>query len=275
MKTVLALFRSLELVVIRGLICGSLVGASFAQSAPSLDPALQRAVENRKETVGEAQKYTYTERVKNLNFDSKGKVTLDVTDTYEIIYLEGAPYKKHTLHNEQPLPDKEQKKEDKKLADVAKTRREQKDKHGIFDAQIKFELPLDLLATHFDVTANGTENVDGRKYLVFTAIPKSSGADALKQAARDGTAYEMKLWVDQQDGVFTKIEGKVAAEGMRYEKEAVFAYQWKKVNDEAWLPFRTGFKGRVRYLMSDVPVEEEQTFSDYKKFHADSKIISQ
>lgn len=248
---------------------------SHAQADTSLDPSLQHALDTRKNTIGEAQKYTYTEHSKNINYDKSGKETLNFTDTYEIIFLEGAPYKKHVLHNEKPLSEKEQRVEDKKLADVAKARREQKEKHSLFHASFQFEFPLDNLAAHFDTKSHGSEGLDGRNNLLFTAVPKSEDPAALKQAAHDGTAWEMKFWVDEHDGVFRKIEGKVIAEGMRYEKDTVVTYEWKKVNDEAWLPVRFWFKGKVRYMIHDIPAEAEQTYSDYKKFHADTKVIAQ
>lgn len=245
---------------------------NVAQPTP-LDPALQQAVDTRNQTLGEAQKYTYTEQDKTLNFDSKGKVTLDNTDTYDIIYLEGAPYKKHTLHQGQPLPAKEQRVEEKKLQDVAKARREHKDKTGLFHANFHFEFPLDQLAARFVVTADAAEELDGRKNLVFTANPPA-GSD-MKQAARDGVAYEMKFWVDAQDHVFRRIEGTVLAQGMRYEKDTVVTLDYSKVNGEAWLPSRFHFKGRVRYMMHNVPDESEQSYSDYKKFHAETKVVTQ
>ena len=246
--------------------------ASLAQNA-ALDPALQEAVEARKQTLGEAQKYTYAEQDKTLNFDSKGKVVLENTETYEIIFLEGAPYKKHTLHNGKPLSTKEQKAEERKLQDVAKSRREQKEKTGLFHASFTFEFPLDQLSTRFTVSPSGEEELDGRKNLVFMAVPPA-GAD-MKQAARDGVAYEMKFWVDRQDHVFRRIEGKVAADGMRYEKDTLVTFDFSKVNGEAWLPSRFYFKGRVRYMLHDIPDETEQTYSDYKKFHAETKVVTQ
>src|ERR1700757_1130568 len=126
--------------------CFCLVLAVFSlltrNAYPStVDPALQQALDTRKQTVGEAQKYTYTEQDKTLNFDAKGKVTLENIETYEIIFLEGAPYKKHILHNGQPLAEKEQKTEDKKLQDVAKARRTEKDKTGLLHASFRFEFP--------------------------------------------------------------------------------------------------------------------------------------
>jgi hypothetical protein len=236
-------------------------------TADSLDPALAQAVAHRKATVGEAQKYAYIEHIKNVNWDSKGKETLNSTDTYEIIFLEGAPYRKHVLHNEQALSAKDQKAEDKKIQDLGEARRRNTDKHGLLSGNFHFELPLDRLASDFSVSALGTEQFDGRPTLVLSATP----AD-MKQAVRNGLAYEMKLWVDQQDRVFRKIEAKVTGQGMRWEKDALISDEFAKINGEAWLPVRYWFKGNVRYLLHDVPVEHEQIYADYRKFRADVKI---
>ncbi len=241
--------------------------------ATLLDPALQQAIEHRKETLGEAQHYTYSEHYKSLSFDSKGSEKHGFTDTYDIIFLEGAPYKKHVLHDEQPLSPREQQEERKRLADVVKARLEHKPR-GLFHASFQVALPLDQLATRFSVTANGSDALNPG-ILLFSAVPKRADAEGLEQAARDGTAYELKLFVDRQDHVFTRLEAKVLGDGMRYEKDTLITYQFKKVNNEAWLPERFWFKGTVRYLMSDIHTEAEQTYSKYLKFQADTKLITQ
>jgi hypothetical protein len=250
-----------------------------AQSAVSLPAPLAHAIETRKQTLGEAQKYTYTEVAHNINYDKQGKVTLDVSETYEIIFLEGAPYKKHVLHNGQLLPEKDAHAEEKKMDEVARTRKQGgKDRHGVlhpFNSSFQFSLPLDELAVRFDVAAAGQEELGGKQTLVFTAAPRPEDEAGLKQAAHEGMAYKMKLWVDQQESVFRRIEAEVVAVGMRYDKGTVVSYDWKKINNEAWLPVRYSFKGKVRYMMSDVPAEAEFTFSDYKKFRTDSKITAE
>ncbi len=255
---------------------GLLANVVCGQDKPGDDvhPLLRQAIENRKKTLGEAQNYTYTEQYRSLTFDSNGAEKLKFTDTFEIIFLEGAPYKKHVLHNQQPLSQKEQKKEDLNLADVAKARREHKSR-GLFHATFEATLPLDQLATRFHVAPQSSEDIDGRPTLIFTAVPAEPGDEALQRAARDGTAYRMKLWVDRQDGVFIKIESEVIAAGMRFEKGTLMTYEFKKVNREAWLPSRFWFKGKVRYMRSDVPAIAEQTYSGYQKFHAESKIVAQ
>jgi len=35
----------------------------------------------------------------------------------------------------------------------------------------------------------------------------------MKEISHDGLAWEMKLWVDEQDKVFSKIDAKVIADG--------------------------------------------------------------
>ena len=252
---------------------GVLANTSFARQAPPLDPVLQHALANRKQTAGEAQKYTYSEHYRSLKTDSSGATEVKFTDTFEIFFLNGAPYKKHVLHNEKPLPEKEQKAEDEKLADVAKARLDQQKAKRMFHSTFTFEFPLDQLSTRFTVISDGIEDLDGRRDLVFTATPKLLDPVALHDAARDGVAYQMKLWVDQDDAVFSKMEGQVVADGMRYEKGTLVTYQFRKVNQEAWLPVRFWFKGKIRYMMSDVPAEAEQTYSNYKKFSVDTKLF--
>jgi hypothetical protein len=222
---------------------------------PSLDPALRHAIEERKRTEGEAQKYAYNEWRRNVNYDANGKAKLDFTDTYEIIFLNGAPTKRHTQHDGRPLSEKQQKAEDRKP------------NQG--ESGLRFALPLDKLATSFIVTSEKNEECGDRPCAMFVAVPQSGEA----QAAKDGTAFEIKLWVDRQDSVFARIEARVLSRGMRYEKDTVVVYEFKKVKDDAWLPSRFWFKGNVRSLMQDVPVEAEQVYSNYRKFQVETKLL--
>ena len=119
------------------------------------------------------------------------------------------------------------------------------------------------------MTSEKSKNYGDRPCAVFLAVPRSSES----LAAKDGTGYEMKLWVDRQDSVFAKIEARVVARGMRYKEGTVVVYEFKKVNDEAWLPSRFSFKGNVRSLTQDVPVEAEQVYSNYRKFQVETKLV--
>ena len=62
---------------------------------------------------------------------------------------------------------------------------------------------------------------------------------------------------------------------MRYENGSLLGFNWKKGNNEVWLPTRFWFKGKVRFMMMNVNTETEQIYSEYKKFQAESKIVTE
>jgi len=48
-----------------------------------------------------------------------------------------------------------------------------------------------------------------------------------------------------------------------------------RVNDEVWLPKREFVRGAGRVgLLKKVAMEQELTWSDYRKFHVESKVVS-
>jgi hypothetical protein len=59
---------------------------------------------------------------------------------------------------------------------------------------------------------------------------------------------------------------------MRWEKDSVVVFDFAKVRNEAWLPARFSYKGHVRYMGRNIPVEAEQSYSDYKKFQAETVV---
>ena len=52
-------------------------------------------------------------------------------------------------------------------------------------------------------------------------------------------------------------------------------YEMMRVNDDLWAPKRILLKASARLLvLRKVNVEQELTFSDYRKFQTDSRIVS-
>jgi hypothetical protein len=60
-----------------------------------------------------------------------------------------------------------------------------------------------------------------------------------------------------------------------YEPGTVLSIEWTKINGEVWLPKNGHIKGRFRLLPSRnvYPEEGEATYSDYKKFRVDTKVL--
>jgi hypothetical protein len=60
----------------------------------------------------------------------------------------------------------------------------------------------------------------------------------------------------------------------RFHKGSRLTLEQNRVNDEVWLPHQLAVKVDVRLaLLESFNVDVEQTFRDYKKFRASSKIV--
>jgi len=56
---------------------------------------------------------------------------------------------------------------------------------------------------------------------------------------------------------------------------AKLVFEQMRVNDEVWLPKREFVRGAGRVgLLKKVAMEQELTWSNYRKFHVESKVVS-
>jgi hypothetical protein len=245
--------------------------ASIASEPPVLRDLVAKAAEYYQARMSLAGNFTHAESIRNQNFDSHGKKTLDISDTFEIMILEGAPYYRHTGHNGNPLSPRETRKEEEKMRDVARQRRAGNRLAGIYPHGVSIALPIADL-TNFDLHASGEATLDGRKAYVIDAVPSArfiadASADPLAKAS------QMRLWIDEQDTQFVKIRAEVVRAGSRYRPGVVVEVDYEKVRDEVWLMKQFHFKGEVAEGGHFVLAEAEQQCYDYRKFAAESKIV--
>lgn len=217
--------------------------------------------------------FTYTESFRNLNFNAKGKTTLDLSDKFEIVMLEGAPYYRHIEHDGKPLSSREKEKEDQKMKDIAKARRVGNRKAGLYPHGLSIALPIGDLPKSFGLKAAGEVVLNGRKTYVIEASPSAE----LIVAPGDSLAkvIQMRLWIDEQDLEFAKVRAEVVRTGTRYGVGAVIETDYEKVRDEVWLRKRFHFKGDVADGSHMVPAEAEQICSEFRKFSSSSEIVIQ
>jgi hypothetical protein len=116
---------------------------------------------------------------------------------------------------------------------------------------------------------------------------------------KNAQAFLIKLWVDEKDREISKLEIKLIAEAKLfrtvlivkaggseaqksagdpnevYEPGTILGMEWTKINGEAWLPKSAHSKGKFRFLPARniFPEEGEATYSDYKKFRVDTKVV--
>jgi len=242
---------------------------TFFGSGTALTSLAAKAAANYKARESLADDFTYTESFRNLNFNSKGKRTLDVGDTFNVIFLEGRPYFRRIAHNGLPLSPKEDQQAQKKAEEVAIARRGGDRNAGAYPHAVSIKLPIDELSTAFDLTAREDTIVNGRNTFVIDAVPSATyngnkGRDRLDNEVR------MTLWIDQADIEIAKIRAEVIKEGTRYQPGAIIEAEYAKVHDEVWLMSRFHFKGVVNDGSSLVSAEAEQRCYDYRKFVTDS-----
>ncbi len=92
--------------------------------------------------------------------------------------------------------------------------------------------------------------------------------------------FRGKLWIDKADYQWVKTEAEVIDSisfgwfVARLQQGARLEVRMTRVNGEAWLPQRIEARGSARLLLvRNLRVEVETSFSNYRKFQADSRIV--
>jgi hypothetical protein len=143
--------------------------------------------------------------------------------------------------------------------------------------EIEHRLPF-ILTTEdlpkYDVVYLGRQHVDELDTYVFSAGPK---------VLEKGKHYfQGKVWVDQQDFQIVLINGKTVPQDTRRGHEDLqppFTTYYEQVDGKYWFPTYTKAEGNLHFaaqsgaLSQDVHMRNVVKYSDYKQFHATSRII--
>lgn len=283
-----------------------LVPKSTAEDKP--DPSeiadlVHKATMNYEARESLQNNYTYLAHAVRVD-SPPGTRTQRVSETYEIMFIEGQPYRRLTLFNEQPLSPEQEKREQALFDAEAKARQAglpaQKSVHT------SFAIPIAQLLEDFDLRWQGKHHIDRREVDMVEAVPldanQASGPD--HEYARH---FRIKLWIDPAESQIVRLQAtvirKTIIDQQQFElspaqefvgsrpvhvtipAETVYSVQWTeigiKTNDEAWLPewahWKTG-KTVVEVVPGSKPVavfpyELTWTYSDYKKFRVDTRVL--
>jgi hypothetical protein len=297
-----------SLVLVAALGCMSLSGFALAQSGtPSVPPAagqgvaetkadeveqplpdiaaLMHSVEVNQRAAEAVQKnYLYRSVQTHEETDGHGGVKKAETLEYDVFWVNGVPVHRLTKKNGMELSAGEQKKESDKIdKEVAKARERrakadekgtETDPRGHEVVTVSRLLELGSFTNARRVQLNGRDTIA----VDFVGDPKAKTRSRFEDVIRDmaGTA-----WVDEQDKVLVKVQGhfvnsfKVGA-GMvaNIQKGTSFAGEWKKINDEVWLPSMFDGQGAARVLVFfHFNGSLRAVNSDYRKFKATSTIL--
>jgi hypothetical protein len=229
--------------------------------------------------------YTYVDREVENKLDGKGQNKSTEVKTYEILEIYGEQVRRLIAKEDKPLDGKDAEKEDEKIQKIIdkrkneseadrRKREEKEEKERADDRKFVHEI-----ADAYDFTLVGTEAVGGRDAWVIDGEPRPGFQPHMKEA-KFLSKYHGRVWIDKGDLQLAKMDveaidtvslGWVIA---RVHKGTRFMLEQTRVNDEVWLPRKISFKLDARVaLLKGFNIDGEDTFRDYKKFRASSKIV--
>ena len=241
------------------------------------------AVDNR--NWEKARNYTCQEREVEKKLDKNGAVKSTETRTYDITFYYGQEYSRLIQKNDQPLTDKDQKKEEEKLNKfMEKYKNEsESDRQKRLAKQEKERREgrafLQDVVNAYDFQLLGEEKVAGLDAYVIMATPRK-GFHPTQPHADLLSKVKGKLWIDKQEYNWVKAEVEVIdtiSFGLffaRIHKGSKLSFEQTHVNNEVWLTRKFFVRGGARLaLLLNENFEEEDTFSNYKKFTTSVRIL--
>ena len=254
---------------------------------PTNDPKeiVRRSVEMDHRNWERARNYTCQQREVEKQLGKHGEVKSTEIRTYDVNFYYGEEYSRLVQKDDKPLTEKEQEKEDEKLEKfLGKLRNQSQEEHEKHLAKEKKDREearafLRDVVNAYDFTLVGEENVGGADAWLIEATPRKDfhptqpHADILSK-------IKGKVWIEKREYNWVKVEAEsfdTISFGLflfRIHKGARFSFEQLHMNDEVWLVRRFYINGGARLaLLKNEAVEQEDIFSDYKKFVTSTRIL--
>ncbi len=260
-----------------------------AQDTPLSQEQIQALVRQAADQDLKNQKtlrdYTYIQREEEHKLDGDGQTKSTETRTYEIMVLYEEPVRKMVAKNDQPLSDKDAKKEDdkiQKIIDKRKNESEDDRTKRLEKAEQEREKGRQFvkeIADAYNFRWVGMETLNGRETYVVDADPRP-GYEPHTKDARFLPKFRFRVWIDRSESQWVRLDIQcidtvsVGLFLVRLHKGSNIQIELVRVNDEVWLPKHVALKLDARVaLFKGVNLAEDVAYSDYKKFHTSSTIV--
>lgn len=248
-------------------------------------PTLMRAVESHQYAAEAAQKnYIYRESNSFDELGGNGAVKKTSTRDFEIFWLNGVRVARLLKKDGKDLSPDDKKKEDERIDKEVAKARERRDKadaqgHQTDSAghdQISFArmLQLGTFSNARRVAVNGRDTI----LVDFAGDPKAKSHNEAEAAFKElaGTVA-----IDEQDKAIQHLEGRFAnpfkiGGGLVVDirKDTSFKADFRKINDEVWLPEAIDANGHARVMLFfSLNGNFRGRTGDYRKFKATSTIL--
>lgn len=256
--------------------------AFAAAPAPRPDPAeiVRKSVSLDQDNWKKARDYAYIERQQQQ--DGSGKTS---SKTYDVTYLYGKEFRRLIAKDDKPLPEgdgaKEQRRYDKAVSKQAAKSPEKRAKEEA-DAEKEHEKDREFareIPDAYDFQLLGEDRIDGHPAWIISATPKP-GFVAHDAQAKALDKVRAKIWIDQESYEWVKADAEVIRPFkwglflLALNPGTVLHFTQTRVNNEIWLPKQIAVDLDARVLFKNLSGSFDDTFSNYRKFTSDAKMVS-
>ncbi len=257
--------------------------ALFSQDAREI---VRKSVELDQANWLRMKDYTWMAHLSERRLDSAGRVQSEQNRTWETIVLYGEPHRRNLERDGKPLSADEQRKEQAKLdkaVDKLRGETSAQRQHRLADYDKKREKEREFLREIpdlYDFRIERDDQVDGHAAWVISATPKPH-YQPRRSDAKPLLKIRGRIWIDKAEYQWVRLEAETTdtiSYGLflaRLNPGAMLQFEQTRVNDEVWLPKREYVRGSGRLgLLKKIAMEQEVTWSNYRKFQVESKIVS-
>jgi hypothetical protein len=212
--------------------------------------------------------YTYIERDEDRRLDSLGQVKSENVDVTRMILVNGTHFEQRMEHIGQLQSPKDNNKSDEDLEKLKHETPAERTARLLKDQENRSFL-RDLLEA-FDFHLIGEEIVGGRPAYVLQATPHP-GYRGHGRYSKVFSKVEGKLWIDQQDFGWIKVDGEVTQSfsmGLfvaRVQRGSHIIMEQTCVGNAVWMPKRLEMRASARILfLKSLDIDRIMTYSDYR-----------
>jgi hypothetical protein len=244
-------------------------GVDLEDADSVLRIAVPRTLKNRRESMA----YTYQIDYRNRNFDERGKLLTDYSAKYDVIFVEGLPYRRLTEENRKPLSPQEAANEDSRYqrAFEERSRMSIDQKRDYLKRPWNVDFPLPQLVDLFSNRVIGEEAVDGRQTIVIESVPRADVQPADEEQRR-ALHKQVKLWVDREDMIVSRIEATLVADDASMKKGTRARIEFLR-KDGVYLPAASDVQFEAINGAQIVKGETQEKNRDFQRFHVDVRLL--
>ena len=257
--------------------------ASSTPTGAELREILMKSADEDTLNFDPSRNYVYTEDMEIRYTDAKGKLISSNTQTHESMVLYGERYERLIRKDGKPLSPRQERAEQEKLD--KETNKRKQEPAGAKAKRLEAEHQKSLACNTefvdgFHFRFLGVESVNGRPAWKVEAesipggSPRCGGMKQVKQ-------FRLVIWIDQAEPQWARVEADnvapVTVGAILFRAPAGaehISLESTRRDDGAWLPARLQARaGGKLLLMKAVRVEIVTTYSNYRKFQAESKVV--